>query len=859
MLSGLLLAAMASPVNIPQIRLTRSGSTVELRLGSGSVFRKTKSTVSQPKTFRLVDGSIVGFWKEGNVDRFLVSKNGELVLREAQSDVLVHLKAGTFDPLKATPAPIQAIPTPEDNEIYIVQFKSQPLPTYLDELASLGATCYDTVAPNAAIVRVPASTLESVRALSYVRWAGAYEAAYRLDPNLKKPLATNTLGTHRYNIWCHQRGPAMQDAVASRVRLLGGQVDQLIPQGFMLSATLSPLQLVQVLGMNEVSYVDAWSEGEQDMDVVRASGGANFIETTLGFTGQGVRAEVMDGGLRTTHQAWTNAPLQHAPSMVVDSHGTSTFGINFGNGAANTAGRGMLPSAQGVIGRYSAMSGGNRYTHTAELLASPYFCVYQSNSWGDTQTTAYTTISAQMDDILFLNDITILNSQSNTGNQTSRPQAWAKNVVSIGAVYHFGTAATTDDRWNAGASIGPAADGRYKPELAHFYDSILCPTSTSDTAYTTGFGGTSAATPITAGHFGLYFQMWHNGVFGNPAPATTVFENRPKATLAKAIMMNTAFQYPLGPQQADITRFVQGFGKVDLTNLYGVRNNLFWINETDVLQNLETATHKVLVGAGTPALRFTMAYTDPQGTPGAALARKNNLSLKVTAPNGTTFWWGNSGMTTSNWTTSGGVEDTINTVESVYIQNPTAGVYTVQVIGSDINTDARPETPGVIDADYALIGTGVTNMNLAPSAFSVDDSGLVSGTLSDLALSDNSVVTATRGVTGSRDYRSIVNLTYTSPSTTASKMTFTLERRNPTVGVTEVVQAYEVGTGLWIPIGTGTVPQADGLNVISISNPQRFVSGTGEIKLKCTFNRQDTFTGRTGNMSLDYARLMVEP
>ena len=40
----------------------------------------------------------------------------------------------------------------------------------------------------------------------------------------------------------------------------------------------------------------------------------------------------------------------------------------------------------------------------------------------------YTTISAEMDDLLFIYDIAIAQSQSNAGNRSSRPQAWAKNV-----------------------------------------------------------------------------------------------------------------------------------------------------------------------------------------------------------------------------------------------------------------------------------------------------------------------------------------------------------------------------------------------------------------------------------------------
>lgn len=857
MFGGLLIAAMASPSAPPSLIVTKSGGLTTLAFAAGKPFHRTKAQVSNSYALRLVDGVVVGFWREGSTTRHAISRDGTVVDRTTATESIVRLKAGNFDPLESTPRVSENLPTGTGNEIRIVQFKSQPLPGYLDEIRNLGGDVYDTLAPNAVLVRLSSEETTAVAQLGYVRWIGDFESTYRLDPALVAQLDNNTLKTRRYNIWCFERGPAMQQAVADRVNLLGGSVDQTIPQGFMLSATLSPVQLAQILTMNEVCYVDGWSEPEPDMDLVRANYGANFIETTLGFNGQGVRAEVMDGGLRTTHQAWTNPPLVHAPSNVVDSHGTSTFGINFGNGAANAAGKGLLPNAQGVIARYNAMSGGNRYTHTAQLLASPYFCVYQSNSWGDALTTQYTTISAQMDDILFLNDITILNSQSNAGSQNSRPQAWAKNVTSIGAFRHFNTASTTDDRWQSGASIGPAADGRYKPELCHYYDSVLCPTSSSDTAYTSGFGGTSAATPITAGHFGLFFQMWHKGVFGNPAHLTTVFDNRPKATLAKAIMINTANQYPL-PAPFDITRFVQGWGAVSLNNLHGIRNNWFWINETDTLTNLQTATHKVLVGSGTPALRFTMIYTDPQGSPGAGVARKNNLSLKVTAPNGTTFWWGNSGMTTSNWTASGGTEDNINTVENVFIQNPTAGVYTVQVIGTDINTDARLETSGTIDADFALVGSGVVNGNLAPTSMTLGGNTHVSGTVADLAHSDDAVVLGSfePALPG---FKSEWNLTYVSPSTTCSKMTITVERSNTKGIIAEKVEAFDVVSNTWVQQSLNEVPVVDGLSVTNVTNPSRYVAANGQVLVRLTYGRSKPVTFQLPNMRVDYARVKVEP
>jgi hypothetical protein len=182
----------------------------------------------------------------------------------------------------------------------------------------------------------------------------------------------------------------------------------------------------------------------------------------------------------------------------------------------SSAHRGLLPEGQGITAVYNT---GDRYAHTKQLVdpAGQYRAVFQSNSWGDSLTTAYTAVSQQMDRIVFDHDILICQSQSNAGTRSSRPQAWAKNVLSVGGHYHYNTLDRADDKWNRGASIGPAADGRIKPEISNFYDRIDTTSSSTDTSYTASFGGTSGATPITCGNAGLMFQMWADGVFdGGP-------------------------------------------------------------------------------------------------------------------------------------------------------------------------------------------------------------------------------------------------------------------------------------------------------------------------------------------------------
>jgi serine protease AprX len=297
----------------------------------------------------------------------------------------------------------------------------------------------------------------------------------------------------------------------------------------------------------------------------------------------------------------------------------------------------------------------------------------------------------------------ILQAQANEGSRNSDVSAWAKNNVSVGGIRHFNTLTRADDQWNNAGSIGPADDGRVKPDLSFWYDSIL--TASSSGGYTTSFGGTSAATPTSAGHFGLMFEMWSAGIFGNAVdPGGTVFENRPHASTAKALMINTARPYDFSGAAHDLTRVHQGWGTANVENLYDSRERLFVIDETDVLPNLGSTTYELTVLADTPTLKATLVYLDPAGTTSSSQHRINDLTLELTSPSLVTYF-GNNGLLEGNASVAGGSPNTIDTVENVWIQNPEAGVWSIEVRADEINQDSHVETVE-IDADYALVVSG---------------------------------------------------------------------------------------------------------------------------------------------------------
>ena len=678
---------------------------------------------------------------------YAVFEGSDLLGRVRATDYAVELSDARFEPLtQGAPAFPTTLQARGDNRLFFVQTAVTPLPALQDAIREAGGTVHRYLSHHTMIVEMAPAARNSIAGLSFVRWMAPYHAGHRLDPAIRTRLVDGSLAAEeagqRYSIMLFERGDQRQQALAETIRAAGGHINILTDKGLRIEATLDAQQLLGVLHDNRVQYVDAWGgPAETDMDQVREVAGADYVETVGGFTGAGVNGEVLDSELRLTHQEWAGlAPIVHSTTANgATPHGTSVASNTFASGT-NPAARGIIPDGQPIFFVADEVShfGGptSRYTIYEELRdpAGPYRAVFQTSSVGNARTLSYTTLSAEIDDALFLNQVLSTQSQSNAGNQMSRPQAWAKNMVSIGGVRRRGTLTRTDDSWSipgsGGASIGPAEDGRIKPDLSLFYDSVFSATRTNDTAYTS-ISGTSFSTPQTAGFFGLLFQMWHEGVWNGHGGAATVFDSRPHMMTAKALMIHHAYRYDWnsGGNNADLDRFKQGWGTADARNLYDTAGETLIIDETEVLAPLGTYTMTVTMDGTEPELKATMAYLDPMGTVGAAVHRVNDLTLRVTSPSNMVYW-GNNGLTADNFSTSGGTSNEIDTVENVFVLNPEAGDWTIEVLADEVVADTHAETPA-IDADFALVISPVAggNSSIFSDGFESGDTSVWSHTV----------------------------------------------------------------------------------------------------------------------------------
>jgi serine protease AprX len=711
-------------------RTARARAIVAIAAVAGSAHGQPQGPV---RTIAVPGSSmVIAVWRSAGSSNVAVSLNGVTFDNVSQPDYKIKLGFAQFDPLKGQPSVPPSLAAGPQNELFLVQSWAAPIQPMQEAITAAGGVIERYVADYTLVVRLTPEAKAAVSGLPFVRWVGAYHPAYRVDAQTLAFLTSATDAPSRFSIETMRSGPQQQQALSTLITGLGGMVNVLTLDMQRMEATLTPSQLLAVVQQNEVNFVDPWlGPGGHDMDILRQYGGAVPILSGAGFTGQGVRGEVFDTEVFATHQQWNGqAPLIHNNNGNSGTHGSSCYGINFATGTGNAQATGMCPNReQGIFCWYPQATsfGGatSRLTLNTQLVnpAGAFRGHYQTSSVGNSQISNYSTISAETDNYLFQVDLLSCQSQSNTGSTLSRPEAWAKNIMAVGGFEGGNTVSKADDS-QSGASFGYSQDGRMKPELCHAYSGIF--TTTAGAASYTQFGGTSGATPITAGHFGLLHQMWHMGVwsgFGG-APGPTVFGDTPKSTTARAIMIAGAFRYDWaapslvnGHINATLTRNRQGWGVADVGRLFQMASKTFIVNESDVLTALGSTSYSIDVAAGEQRLNISMVYADPQGNPATPTQHRiNNVDLKVTSPTGAVYW-GNYGLTQphspggvhSNWSTASVLPatnpDLKNTCENVNVFQPAAGTWTVEVIATELVADGHLETPG-IDVDYGLVVVG---------------------------------------------------------------------------------------------------------------------------------------------------------
>ncbi|MBK9383870.1 MAG: S8 family serine peptidase [Planctomycetes bacterium] len=577
-----------------------------------------------------------------------------------------------------------------------------------DAVRSCGAEWLAAVPERACLVRASSAARVALEQRPELRWLEPYRALDRLEPELaphaEAAAAASTEALELELFVLCVRAEEKRELLARHARVA---LSDARGSSRLLSVRAPAAALLALAEDPSVLWIERASAIEADLDPARIQSGAWSLELRRGYRGAGLRAAVYEG-IDPAHPAFAANARRAAPISFgcagASAHGTATFGILFGDGTGHPTARGLCPEAQGLWCDPSCDNAA-RVDRLRELVDPrlPWRAVLQTASWGHRRTTRYTAISAELDEAIFAHDLLVTQSQSNAGTRESRPEAWAKNVLSVGAVRHGGNADPSDDHWSGGASIGPAEDGRWKPELVGVFDGLA---TTVPGGYTASFGGSSAATPLIAGTALLAQQMFVEGAFDARVRARGIdaFDRRALSTTIRALLLASARPYAFRGRAHDLARAHQGFGFPDLETLDAHARGALVIDGERALRERERASYRVFVERGAEELRIVLAWREPAALPSAGRQLVNDLDLELRAPDGA-LWRGNAGLIEGPWSHRGGAPDRRNSVEAIFVPQPAAGVWTIEVEAHAVEQDAQLGT-SAWDVPFSLVALG---------------------------------------------------------------------------------------------------------------------------------------------------------
>ena len=278
----------------------------------------------------------------------------------------------------------------------------------------------------------------------------------------------------------------------------------------------------------------------------------------------------------------------------------------------------------------------------------------------------------------------------NGGYDTISPASTAKNILTVGAIHAIENYNIPQDvKMSAFSAWGPTDDGRIKPDLVGVGVSVLSCSSKADDSYAY-ISGTSMAAPNVTGSLVLlreYYQQTHSG-------------SRMQASTLKALAIHTAKE--AGAQVGPDYKF--GWGVLDTekaVKLIQADEEHSTIMEEELSEG-ETFQKDIVLPANLASFKVTIVWNDPAGTvPSPVLDPSdrilvNDLDLKL-VHNGESYFPWRLNKNRPAQAAKNNRANHVDNVEQVYIDNPTEGVYTIE-IGHSGNLKGNQKFSIIVDA-----------------------------------------------------------------------------------------------------------------------------------------------------------------
>jgi hypothetical protein len=502
------------------------------------------------------------------------------------------------------------------------------------------------------------SSAQKISAGANMAFIAPANTLWKADDGLAKLSVDHPTSTKLVTLVLKQANQSSLTGIHQKAAIVGSN-------GTTLTVKLPLKQLAALLENPNIIFAGLVRKAHTELAIDNIDLGVNSISAITGnypgINGSGINLSLKEDNYDETDIDLMGRSFDAAPkSANLSGHANIMATLIGGNGNSYIKGLGAAPAV-----RYTSSDFANLSPDS-----TPYFKNYhisvQNHSYGVGIENFYGIEAVAYDAQLYGQDSLVhVFSSGNIGTTTPATGVYngianvanlsgtfkqAKNVLIVG-----GTGRTSIPE--ALSSSGPAYDGRVKPELV-----------------ADGEDGTSGAAALVSGTVALLQQAYKKQ-----------YQKLPSGALLKSALINAADD--IGAPAVD---FKTGYGKLNALEAARILSEGRF--KSGNVSNKGQISYQIMVPANCSILKISLAWNDPPAALNAPSALVNNLDLAVNTPSGQTLlpWVLSSYPATDSLSkpaTRG--RDTLNNTEQVTLQNPEAGVYTINVSGSHVTTNTQ--------------------------------------------------------------------------------------------------------------------------------------------------------------------------
>jgi hypothetical protein len=598
---------------------------------------------------------------------------------QKQSSEIIYLKSGPVVlPENQLPQSTQLESSAFNGNYYLmIQLKEAITLETREKLTALGIIFFDYIPSKTYLVSVPKQLqLVNLFALG-VRSISVIQPEWKTSPHLTLYTKQTTPTTDlRLKVSLTYFKTVNIDIV---LQYLNSNHISILEKSTYFNRLLVEVEIANLNELIEQPWV-IWADREAPLmmetnlpgkTLTRSSTIGSSVPGARNLNGQGVIVGVWDGGACGVHVDFLGRET-NIESSGLSQHATHVTGTIGGAGLKDQNNTGMAPKATLLNWDFIGDIPGEMF---AALSARNIVMTNNSYAYSSDPCTTrgdYDQRSQDLDNLVNSNPYlshmfaagnfqtdNCAGTGANAGYRTVHSGSQAsKNSVVVGAVDLL-------DVMSNFSAWGPIRDNRLKPEVVAV--GVAVNSTNYPNIYAT-LNGTSMATPNVTGIVAQIYQRYRQLNSGQ----------NPDAALIRGVLANTAED--LGNAGPD---FKFGFGRVNALSVVKTLESNRYFNDTIKPGSLGR-TRMILIPANCKKLKVMLTWNDPAGSTSSSIALVNDLDLAITDGLGnSTLPWVLAVAPYSAVATRG--RDSLNNIEQVTIDNPTAGPWFIKVTG-DVNS-----------------------------------------------------------------------------------------------------------------------------------------------------------------------------